>query len=245
MLASVRSATLLGIDGQLVEVEVHISNGLPSYTVVGLPDAAVRESRERVRAALLSSGLMFPMRRITVNLAPAGVRKSGAGLELAVAAGLMMVDGDLPAGCLDGLGLVGELGLDGSVRRVPGALALVRHPRRAGVEAVVVPTATPRSLSRRGVSARPDPNAAELRCCLKGEMPWPARRSPARAAGRLARRGDGRPRRRPGPGRGRARGRSRRRWGHHLRLAGPPGAGRRCCPEDPSIRRPRTAEAME
>jgi hypothetical protein len=78
VLASVRSATLTGVDGHVVTVEVHVSTGLPSYHVVGLPDAAVRESRERVRAALLSSAIEFPLQRITVNLAPGGVRKTGA-----------------------------------------------------------------------------------------------------------------------------------------------------------------------
>jgi magnesium chelatase family protein len=174
VLASVRSATLLGIDGQVVTVEVHVSNGLPSYTVVGLPDAAGRESRERVRAALLSSGLDFPMQRITVNLAPATLRKSGSGLELAIALALLVADGRLPDVVLDGTGVIGELGLDGRVRRADGVLALVDALARRGAERVVVP----------------DPNAAEatlvptvevlvartlgeLHECLKGEAPWP------------------------------------------------------------------------
>ena len=120
MLASIPSATLLGVDGQPVWVEVHVSGGLPGYHVVGLPDAAGRESRERVRAALLSSGIDFPLKRITVNLAPGNVRKTGAGLELAVALGLMVAESHLPEDCLDGVGVLGELGLDGSVRPVPG-----------------------------------------------------------------------------------------------------------------------------
>ena len=125
MLASVRSATLVGVDGQPVTVEVHVSTGLPAYSVVGLPDTAVREARERVRAALLSSGASWPMKRITVNLAPGGVRKSGSGFELAVALGLLGAEDELPAGVLDGVAVLGELGLDGSVRPVPGTLALV------------------------------------------------------------------------------------------------------------------------
>ena len=132
MLAAVRSATLVGVDGQPVTVEVHVSPGLPAYTVVGLPDTAVRESRERVRAALLSSDLSFPMQRITVNLAPGGVRKSGSGLELAVALGLLAAADELPAGVLDGVAVLGELGLDGSVRAVPGTLALVDALARRG-----------------------------------------------------------------------------------------------------------------
>src|SRR4051812_38872346 len=86
MLASVASATLLGVDGHVVTVEVHVSSGLPAFTIVGLPDTIVRESRERVRAALLSSELEWPSRRITVNLAPGGIRKHGAGLDVAVLA---------------------------------------------------------------------------------------------------------------------------------------------------------------
>ena len=82
MLASISAATLTGALGQPVSVEVHVSNGLPGFTIVGLPDAAVRESRDRVRAALLSSGVPWPLRRVTVNLAPSGVRKGGAGLDL-------------------------------------------------------------------------------------------------------------------------------------------------------------------
>ena len=82
MLAAISAATLNGAVGRPVSVEVHVSNGLPGFTIVGLPDAAVRESRDRVRAALLSSGLSWPLRRVTVNLAPSGVRKGGAGLDL-------------------------------------------------------------------------------------------------------------------------------------------------------------------
>ena len=134
MLASVRSAVLEGVDGRAVTVEVHVSRGLPGYTVVGLPDAAGRESRERVRAALLSSGLEWPQKRVTVNLAPATVRKTGSGLELAIALALTSADGTLPAGVLDGVGVLGELGLDGAVRPVVGTLSLVDALRRRGVE---------------------------------------------------------------------------------------------------------------
>src|SRR3954465_1739134 len=116
MLAAIRSAVLEGGDGRVVTVEVHVSRGLPGYTVVGLPDTAGRESRERVRAAMHSSDLAWPNKRITVNLSPATVRKTGPGLELAIALALMLGEDDLPAGCLDGVGVLGELGLDGTVR---------------------------------------------------------------------------------------------------------------------------------
>ena len=125
VLASVTSATLLGVDGQVVTVEVHVSKGLPGYHVVGLPDAAVRESRERVRAAILSSDATWPQRRVTVNLAPGAVRKTGAGLDLAVALGVLAATDQLPSGVLDEVAVLGELGLDGSIRPVPGTFALV------------------------------------------------------------------------------------------------------------------------
>jgi magnesium chelatase family protein len=174
MLASIRSATLLGVDGHPVRVEVHVSNGLPGYTVVGLPDAAGRESRERVRAALLSSGLGFPLKRITVNFAPATLRKSGAGLELAIALGILCAESELPADALDGVAVLGELGLDGTVRSVPGALVLADALAREGVAAVVVPEANFHETALvRNLHVRAARHLGELRACLKGEEPWP------------------------------------------------------------------------
>jgi magnesium chelatase family protein len=174
MLAAVRSATLVGVDGRAVTCEVHVSAGLPGYTVVGLPDAAVRESRERVRAALLSSELPWPLRRLTVNLAPADLRKTGTGLDLPVALGLLAACDELPAGALDAIGVVGELGLDGSVRPVPGTLALVLALREVGVREVVVPAASASEAALvGGVVVRAACSLVELRRCLKGEQPWP------------------------------------------------------------------------
>jgi magnesium chelatase family protein len=174
MLAAVRSATLVGVDGHPVTVEVHVSAGLPAYHVVGLPDAAVRESRERVRAALLSSDLPFPMSRITVNLAPGDLRKSGSGLELAVALGLLLATDALPAGTLDEVAVLGELGLDGTVRSVPGTLALVDSLARLGVRSVIVPLPNAAEASLvRDVRVRAARTLGELRACLKGEEAWP------------------------------------------------------------------------
>lgn len=174
MLGSVTSATLLGVEGRPVIVEVHVSQGLPSYHVVGLPDTAVRESRERVRAALLSSELPWHQQRITVNLAPGNLRKTGAGLELAVAVGLLVAAESLPACALDGVAVLGELGLDGSVRAVPGVLALVDAVARAGASTVVVPAANAAEASLvEGVCVRAASNLGTLRECLKGEAPWP------------------------------------------------------------------------
>jgi magnesium chelatase family protein len=125
LLATIPAATLLGAEGTPVAVEVHVSNGLPAFTIVGLPDAACREARDRVRAAFLSSGLPWPMRRVTVNLAPSDMRKGGAGLDLAIAVGLLVATGVVGEECVEGCAFFGELGLDGSIRAVPGILALV------------------------------------------------------------------------------------------------------------------------
>ena len=170
MLAAVRSAVLDGVDGRVVTVEVHVSNGLPGYTVVGLPDTAGRESRDRVRAALLSSGIEYPMRRVTVNLAPAAVRKAGAGLELAIALGLAGAAEALPAEVLCGLGVLGELGLDGRVRAVPGTLALVHALVTAGATAVVVPEANAAEAALvPGACVRVARTLAELHTCRSEE----------------------------------------------------------------------------
>src|SRR3984957_13537720 len=138
MLACIPSATLHGVDGRSVSVELHVSNGLPAFTVVGLPDTAVRESRDRVRAALLSSGLPWPLRRVTVNLAPSGIKKSGAGLDLPIAIALLVACGELAAESVAETAFVGELGLDGTLRPVPGIIPLVAAIAEVGNERVVV-----------------------------------------------------------------------------------------------------------
>ena len=107
-----------GVDGIPVEVEVRISSQLPRIEIVGLPEASVRESAARVRAAIASIGRPFPSRRVTVNLAPAGLRKSGAGLDLPIAIGILAAAGGIEESALRGLGLVGELALDGRLRPV-------------------------------------------------------------------------------------------------------------------------------
>jgi magnesium chelatase family protein len=172
MLASIASATLTGALGQSVSVEVHVSNGLPGFTIVGLPDAAVRESRDRVRAALLSSGLPWPLRRVTVNLAPSGVRKGGAGLDLAVAVGVLVATGQLPPDCTDALAFCGELGLNGSLRHVPGMIALA--DAIAPLE-LVVPLCDAREASLvRGDAAHGVSSLAELAQILRARTDWPA-----------------------------------------------------------------------
>src|ERR1051325_4089816 len=123
MLAAVPSAALLGIDAYDVTVEVDVSLGLPNWTIVGLPSGAVKESRERVSAALANSGFTLPARRITVNLSPADTKKEGTGFDLPIAIGLLLGIGELTPEMVDGLAFVGELGLDASIRGVRGALS--------------------------------------------------------------------------------------------------------------------------
>lgn len=221
MIATVPSATLLGVDGRPVVVEVHVSSGLPGFTVVGLPDAACRESRDRVRAALLSSGLTWPMRRVTVNLAPSGERKGGPGLDLPIAVALMVAAGDLAPEAVGTTAFVGELGLDGSLRRVPGIVPLVDALTSL---AVVVPTACVAEATL--VGRHRVRGATTLRSvvdALRGDGPWddaPACPVPT-----------------PGPVVGDladVRGQRHARWAlevsaagaHHLLLTGPPGAGK-------------------
>src|SRR3970040_3057554 len=116
MLAKVHTAPVLGLEGAIVQVEVDTARGLPSFTIVGLPDAAVQESRERVQSAIKNAGLYFPRKRIIVNLAPASVRKAGPSYDLPIAVGVMLFAEYLPPSCLDETLIVGELSLDGSVR---------------------------------------------------------------------------------------------------------------------------------
>jgi magnesium chelatase family protein len=139
VLATAQTFTLDGISARPVRVEVDVHRGLPAFSVVGLPDAAVREARERVRAALVNCGFEFPLRRIVANLAPASLRKAGPGMDLAIAAALLSASDQLDLEGLPRLALVGELALDGSVRPVPGVLAIAEAARERGTEAIVVP----------------------------------------------------------------------------------------------------------
>ena len=124
MLAKVRTVALTGLDAHLIDVEVDIAGGLPQFSVVGLPDATVRESRDRVRSALKNTGFHFPAKRITVNLAPADIKKEGAGLDLAIAIGILVAEEVIAAERLDRCVLVGELSLDGQIKPVSGALSI-------------------------------------------------------------------------------------------------------------------------
>jgi magnesium chelatase family protein len=140
VLAAIHSAAVVGIDAYAVTVEVDSAAGLPQWAIVGLPAGAVKESRDRVGAALVNAGFTVPPRRMTVNLAPADVRKDGSSFDLPIAVGVLVATGQIPPQPLEDVVLVGELGLDGSVRSVRGALSLAQHVRRsAGRRTLVLP----------------------------------------------------------------------------------------------------------
>jgi magnesium chelatase family protein len=139
MLARIATFAIDGIDPRLVSVEVDIRPGLPAFTIVGLGDTAVRESRDRVRSAISNSGFEFPQTRITANLAPAFLRKVGPGFDAALAVAILAASGQVPAGPLARYAVFGELSLSGELRDSPGALAVAEGARRAGLERLIVP----------------------------------------------------------------------------------------------------------
>lgn len=220
MLSTVRSASVLGVEGHQVRVEVHVGQGLPSFGIVGLPDASCRESRDRVRAAVQSSKFEWPQRRVTVNLAPTHLRKVGSGLDLAMAVGLLVATRQLAPRIPTSFGFLGELGLDGTIRGVPGVL-----PALDALDDVT-PVVALSSLTEARL-VRPDAqgvsNLRQLVAVLRGDEVWPDPPPPtstaagptekdldevqgqvvARRALEVAAAG-----------------------GHHLLMTGPPGAGK-------------------
>jgi hypothetical protein len=150
MLAKVTSCALVGLDGVPVEVEVDTSRGMPSLTIVGLPDAAVKESGERVRSALKNASLVYPGKRITVNLAPADIRKAGPAYDLPIAVGILIASEQAWPQAVEDALIVGELSLDGSVRHVDGILPIAAMARQEGLETVFVPATRRRPRSLRG-----------------------------------------------------------------------------------------------
>ena len=139
MLAKVESLAVLGIEGVVLEIEVDVARGLPNTVIVGLPDAAVRESRDRVKSALTNCSYTFPPRRITVNLAPADIRKEGPAYDLPMAVGILVATEQIEVRRPGRFALVGELALDGAVRTIKGCLPMTIAAREAGIESVVVP----------------------------------------------------------------------------------------------------------
>ncbi|MBN3526177.1 YifB family Mg chelatase-like AAA ATPase [Paenibacillus apiarius] len=139
MYGSLWSASVYGVEGRLIHVEIDISPGLPQVTIVGLPDASVRESIERVRAAIRNCGWTFPLERITINLAPADLRKEGTSFDMAMAIGLLCTSGQIPSEPFQNIVFIGELALDGSTRAIPGVLSLVDEAKRGHFKQVMVP----------------------------------------------------------------------------------------------------------
>lgn len=222
MLASVPAATLLGVTGHPVQVEVHVGNGLPSLSIVGLPDASCREARDRVRAAVLSSDLEWPQRRITVNLAPSSLHKLGTGLDLALAVGVLVANGAVPEEAVRRWAFLGELGLDGTVRSVRGVVPLVAGLRHLVDGVVVAPGAVAQATVIPGIRVRCAANLVELVAALRVERPWPdLPETPVFDEPRPPDIADVR-----GQALGRRALEIAAAGGHHVLLSGPPGAGK-------------------
>ncbi len=173
MLAKVITCAIVGLEGAIVETEVDISPGLPSFTIVGLPDTAVQEARERVRAAIRNSACTFPMKRIIVNLAPADLKKAGPAYDLPIALGILLSSEQVSADVSQFL-LLGELSLDGSLRHTKGVLPMVAVAHERGFSTVIVPEADAKEASLiEGAKIIPISSLAQLVSYLRGEIPVP------------------------------------------------------------------------
>src|SRR5437667_11117964 len=171
MLSKARSCAVIGLEGALIEVEVDIANGLAAFSIVGLPDTAVNEAKDRVRAAIKNSGLLFPFKRITVNLAPADLRKEGPAYDLPIAIGVLLASGQInPDEQIEEQLFLGELSLDGSVRHTNGILPMVALAREKHIKTVFVPAVDALEATLiDGVEVFPVETLAQLMSHLRGE----------------------------------------------------------------------------
>jgi magnesium chelatase family protein len=173
MLAKVSSCALIGLEGTIVEVEVDISPGLPLFAIVGLPDAAVSEAKERVRSAIRNSGYTFPMKHICANLAPADLKKAGPAYDLPIAIGILLSSHQIEFDASDTL-FLGELSLDGSLRHTNGILSMVALAHRSGLNNIVVPEADAMEAALvEGANILPFSSLAQLASYMMGEIPAP------------------------------------------------------------------------
>ena len=222
-LARTWSVGLVGVQGAMVEVEVDLAAGVPQVILVGLPDAVVRQSVDRVRAAITNAGCRFPQRRVTIGLSPASMPKQGSGFDLALAAAVLAAAGDVPEAAVQRLVLLGELGLDGSVRGIRGVLPGVLAAARAGHRQVVVPLSNADEAALvDGVEVLAVGTLAGLLAHLKGKAPLsPHVRGPLPPAPPAPDLSDV-----VGQASGRRAVEVAAAGGHHLFLSGPPGAGK-------------------
>ena len=163
MIVKAVSCTVIGIESYRVDVEVDTSPGLPQFSVVGLPDVAVKESRDRIKAAIKNSGYSFPRQHVTVNLAPADIRKEGTGFDLPIAAAILTAEGLIDAAILKRYALLGELSLDGAIKGVPGAISAAFHAKTMGIQGIVMAAeSAPEAAIVEGVEVIPAESLADV-----------------------------------------------------------------------------------
>jgi magnesium chelatase family protein len=244
VLARTVTHALVGLEARRVEVEAHLQSTIPAFAIVGLADRACSEAKERVRSGITSAELEWPLRRITVNLAPAGLRKEGSGFDLPIALSILAASGQIPRERLAEHAAVGELALDGRLRPVGGVLALAEAARLAGLPRILCPARSAAEAALAGIEPVPLRHLADAAAYLRGERepePWVE--------------GNGHPPEEPPPDLADVRGQERARraleiaatGGHNLLLAGPPGTGKTMLARRlPAILPPlSTADALE